>query len=193
MEITLRNKLEDAEAFYDYMAKETEQGKLIGASVFRARQWWAVLGVALVGALTWGASGSLGIGLAVTIVMFIFAEAVIFIRSGFKPQEYEAKRVYKSQDKSTTPKEWQLFLLPITLTIDEQWLEIRNSEALHRYRWRRLERISLTSDFIFIHAGTCPVVYVPKRDFPSEQSFIDFGKKLIELYEKNKNQPIGAE
>jgi hypothetical protein len=196
MEITFQNKLEDAETFYDYMAIKTEQGKSIGKSVFWARQWWAVLGVALVGALAWAASGRFWLGLVVTISMFLFGETVLLLQTGFKPYENEAKRVYKSQDKSTTPREWQLFQLPITLTIDEEWLEIRNSEAVHRYRWRRLERISLTPDFIFIHAGTCrtcPVVYVPKRAFPSEQSFIEFGKKLTELHETNKNQPIGAQ
>ena len=193
MEVTFQNKLEDAEAFYDYMVKETEQGKSVGTSVFRARQWWTILVIAFVGALFWGASGQLRLGLAVTIFGLIVAEASILLRSGVKPHEYEARRIYKNQDKSTTPKEWQLFQLPRTLMIDEKWMELRSSEALHRYRWRNIDRIRLTPNFIFIHVGACPVVYIPKRDFPSEQSFIDFGKKLVELQQKNQNQPIGAE
>jgi hypothetical protein len=86
-----------------------------------------------------------------------------------------------------------VFSLPRTLRIDDNWLEIHSSEAIHRWRWRRVDRIGLTPNFIFIHVGNCPVVYIPKRNFPSEQKFLDFGKTLIELQKKNKNQPIGSE
>jgi hypothetical protein len=92
-----------------------------------------------------------------------------------------------------SPKELQIFQLQRTLTAEDNWLEVRSSEAVRRWRWRRVDQIGLTSNFIFIHVGNCPVVYIPKRDFPSEQNFIEFGKKLVELKEKSKSQPIGAE
>jgi hypothetical protein len=76
--------------------------------------------------------------------------------------------------------------LPRKATFDDDWLEIKSSEANHRWRWRRVDQIGITSDFVFIHVGNCPVVYIPKRDFPSEQSFVEFGNKLLELKEKNK-------
>jgi len=79
MEITFQNKREDVEAFYDYMVKETQQGKLIGASMFRARQWWTILGVAFIGALLWGAGGQLKFSLVATVVMLIFAQVVLLL------------------------------------------------------------------------------------------------------------------
>lgn len=68
--------------------------------------------------------------------------------------------VYRSQEKSITPRELQFFQIPRTIVMDDSWLEIRNSEAVHRWRWRAVDKIGLTSDFVFIQVGTCPVVFV---------------------------------
>ena len=193
MEVTFQNKREDSQAFYDYIVKETEQGKAISKQVFRGWLTWAIIYSMFLGSLTWGISGKWQVGLGVTVFIFLAGGALKLLITGFKPIYDAGIQVYRKQEISTTPKEWQIFQLSRTITIDDNWLEVRSSEALHRWRWRRVDKIGLTPNFVFIHVGNCPVVYVPKRDFLSEQSFIEFGKKLVELKEKYKDQPIGAE
>lgn len=193
MEIVFQNKREDFEAFYDYMSKRTEEGQRLSRQAYSQKQLWVIEYAAFWGALAWGAAGSWKIGLAAFIVFLTFTELIFLLMSGFKPRDYLGKQIYKNQERWLKPKAIQVFQLPRTLKTDDDWLEIGNSEAVHRWRWRQVDRIGLTPNFIFIHVGNCPVVYVPKRDFPSEESFIEFGKKLVELQEKNKDQPIGAE
>ncbi len=192
MEIAFQNKREDFEAFYDYMVKETQEGKMLSKQAFNIGQIRMVLIAVLIGALL-RVDGDGGVTWFLALFIFLGAELIFFLFAGFKPYYYSGLQIYKRQEKSLTPKDLQVFSLSRTLTADDNWLEIHSSEAIHRWRWRRVDRIGLTSSFIFIHVGNCPVVYIPKRDFPSEQSFLDFGKKLVELQEKNKNQSIGSE
>jgi len=193
MEIVFQNKREDFEPFYDYMSKRTEQGKRLSAQAYSQKQLWTVEFAAFWAALAWGMTSSWKIGLGGFIVMLAFAQFLFLLMSRFKPREYLGRQIYRNQEQWLKPKAIQVFQLPRTLKTDEDWLEIANSESVHRWRWRQVDQIGLTPNFIFIHVGNCPVVYVPKRDFPSEESFIEFGKKLVELQEKNKDQPIGAE
>jgi hypothetical protein len=193
MEVTFQNKPQDLEAFYDYMVKETEQGRRVSQQVFRSWLTWAILVSLLFGSLLGGLTGRWQFGIVVTLFTFVVGGAARLLVTGFHPIYMSGIRAYKSQEKYLTPTDLQMFQLPRTITIDEKWMEIRNSEALHRWRWRQVDQIGLTANFIFIHVEDCPVVYVPKRDFPSEQTFVEFGKRLVELKEKSKDQPIGAE
>ncbi len=193
MEVTFQNKREDFEAFYNYMVKETDQGRAMSKQVFLGRLIRVILVSLLFGFFLWAITKTWQIGLGLIIFMFIFGGIVMLLITGFKPIYYLGMQVYKRQEKSITQRDLQFFQLSRLITIDDNWLEIRSSEAVHRWRWRRVDKIGLTPSFIFIHVGNCPVVYVPKRDFLSEQSFIEFGKKLVELTEKNKDQPFGAE
>ena len=147
----------------------------------------------LFGFFFWATSGRWQEGFGVMTFFLVIIGLGRLLISRFRPIYHAGVQVYKNQEKSITPTELQIFQLPRTITMNDNWLEIRSSEAIHRWRWRRVDKIGLTSNFVFIHVGNCPVVYVPKRDFPSEQSFIEFGKKLLELKEKNKGQPSGAE
>ena len=193
MEVVFQNKKEDTEAFIDYMLNKIQEGKRIGKYGFDNRQAWMIMFVVLISSLFWGATGNGGFSLLMAIGLLGFVEFVMFLMAGFKPQYYYGRQIYKNQEKLLTPKDLQILQLKRILITDDNWLEIRSSEAVHRWRWRRVENIGITPNFVFIHVGNCPVVYVPKRDFPSEQSFVEFGKKLVELKEKNKDQPIGAE
>jgi hypothetical protein len=193
MEITFKNKKEDFEAFYEYMVKETEQGKTVNKQAFRAHQSGAVINAILWGSVLWAISESWKLGVYVAIFAFIVVEAVFLLEANFKPRYFYGKRVYRRSEMNMTQKDYQVMALPRKLTTSADWLEISNTETLHRWRWRQVDQIGITSDFIFVHVGVCPVFYIPKRDFSSEQSFIEFGKTLLELKEKNKNQPIGAE
>lgn len=193
MEVKFQNKREDFQALYDYMVNETEQGKTMSKQVFRNWLTWAIIYSMFLGSVAWGVSGKLQFGLGVTFFMLLAGGALKLLISGFKPIYHAGVEVFKKQEKSITPRDWQFLQLSRTITIDDSWLEIRSSEAVHQWRWRRVDQIGLTPNFVFIHVGNCPVIYVPKRDFPSEQSFIEFGKKLVELTETHKNQPFGAE
>ena len=193
MEITFQNKRDDFEAFYDYMVNTTAEGQRLGRQAYRQRQIWTIGFVALFGALAWGNTGSWKSGLAISIFFLVILELLLLLQLGLKPRASAGKEIYRSQERLLSAKDLKIFQLPRTLKAENEWLEISSSEALHRWRWRRVDKIGITPNFIFIHVGSCPVVYIPKRDFPSEQSFVEFGRKLLELKEKYKDQPIGAE
>ncbi|MBT3314037.1 MAG: YcxB family protein [Anaerolineae bacterium] len=186
MEVTFQNKREDFEAFYNYMVKETEQGVSINKQVLEDQQRAIVVLALFSGFISFVSGGGFRAAFLVSSLLVLFLEAIFFIKSGFKPRYYYGKQAYRGQEKRLTAKDIELFSLPRKATFDDDWLEIKSSEANHRWRWRRVDQIGITSDFVFIHVGNCPVVYIPKRDFPSEQSFVEFGNKLLELKEKNK-------
>jgi hypothetical protein len=193
MEVTFQNKREDFQAFHEYMVKETDQGKRISKQVFGTWLTWTVSNSLLFSFLMWGLFEKWQVGLVVGLFLFLIWTMAKLLSSRFKPIYHSGIQAYKNEEKFITPKQLQAFQLPRTITMDDKWLEIRSSEAVHQWRWRQVDQIGITPNFIFIHVGNCPVVYVPKRDFPSEQSFVEFGKNLVELKEKYKNQPIGAE
>ena len=193
MEIVFQNRRQDLESLYKYTIKETERGKKLSRQLL----WgWLIRGIVfslLLGSLTWGVTDRLRVGISVTILALLVVGAMTLLLTGFEPLFAPAFEFYKKQEKSLNAKDWEVLQLPRTMTIDEKWLEIRSSEALHRWRWRQVSRIGLTSNFIFIHIGTDFVMIVPKRDFPAESSFVEFGNRLVELKEKNKDQLIGTE
>jgi len=124
--------------------------------------------------------------------VFLLVNGTLSVVTKFKPYYHFGKKAYKNQLKLLTERDLQLFQIPRTLTINDDWVEIRSSEALHRWKWGLVDSIGMTSDFIFLHVGKCCIFYIPKRDFPTEQSFTDLGKKLLELEKKNKGQPVGV-
>ena len=198
-EITFRNKREDLEAYYEYLLS-TEDGRQIGKKVFIARLWFTILIFALVFTLIWGVRGYLGASIRTSIFLalgfiFIFVLAEVFVLAimGFKPYHFVGQQVLKKNEKSLTARDLQILQLPRTLKIEDDWLEVRNSEAVHRWRWSLVDSIGLTSNFVFLHAGKCCAFYIPKRDFSSEEDFLAFGKRLVDLAKKNKDQPLAAE
>jgi hypothetical protein len=193
MEIVFQNKIQDLDAIYAYMVKETEEGRRVSKQLFRTGLIWDILICLLLGFFFWVLYDSWLVGIGTMVFMFMLREALKLMLTKFQPLYIPAIEFYKKQEKLLTPRDLQVFQLSRTLTIDEKWLEVRSSEAVHRWRWRQVDRIEVFSDFIFIQIGSCSTVYIPKRDFQSEQSFIEFGKKLIEFQETNKDQPIGGE
>ena len=201
MQITFQNKPSDLDALYDYLLKETREGKQLGKRVFYSRQFGVLLVIVLLTVSVWGILGhlrvSFGLSSVISLGFFIFmlfvAESIIFLIAGFKPFYSSGKEAYENERKKLTPRELEILQLACTLIIDDECLELRNSEAVHRWSWQRIDRIGITPSFIFIHFGNFPHLFVPQRDFSSEQSFIEFGKRLIELREKYKIRSIGAQ
>jgi hypothetical protein len=197
-EITFRNKREDLEAYYQYFLN-TENGKQIGKAVFIARLWFTVLVFALVFALIWGIRGYLGASIRTSlflmfgfIFLFILAEVLALATMGFKPYQFVGKQILKKNEKSLTERDVLLLQLPRTIKFEDDWLEVRTSEAVHRWRWGLVDSIGVTSNFVFLHVGKCHVFYIPKRDFSSEEGFQAFGKRLVDLVNKNKDQLLAV-
>jgi hypothetical protein len=155
VEIVFQNKREDFEAFYAYIVKETEQGKKVSRLAFRNWLLWVLTLSMLYGSLAWGWSAKWQTGLIVSILSFLFGCLLNLLARDFKPIYGSGIHLYRRQNASITPKELQVFQLPRTITIDDKWLEVRSSEVVHRWRWRRVDNIGITSNFVFIHVGTC--------------------------------------
>jgi hypothetical protein len=182
METVFQNKREDLVHFYHYFVKETEEGRKLSRKVFQNRLIWQILASALLGSLL---TQNLWWGLGVGILIFLVLGLIDLLFTRFDPVYYAGMEVLRNQTIAMTSKDLEFLQLPRTITLDEDWLEIRSSEALHRWRWNLVDRIAVRSDFIFIHVGNCPVIRIPKRDFSSEASYQEFGKKLLELQENN--------
>jgi hypothetical protein len=186
MEIIFENKKEDMEAFADYFLTETEEGKKISRDAFGRVQAWLIIYPALFGMFFWGAArGAWIVPLFITVGLFVFNQIYLFLRTGFKPGFYYGKKIYKNQEKALTPKDLELFQLKKTLTINDVFLEVRSSAVLHQWKWIVIDSIAITRNHIFICIGKNFTLYIPKRSFQSEQSFIEFWNKLVEQKERN--------
>jgi hypothetical protein len=193
MEIRIQNKPEDLTAFFDYVIKETKHGKAIGWQNYRIKQLFIFLFTGLIGAISWGITNKLLYGISTFIFGLLIMEAVNLIDSKFKPNYIEGIRAIDQQLKLWTPKETQSFLTPRTITINEDSLEIESLVSYNRWQWRVIGQITVTTDFIFIFNRTIFYVIIPKRDFSSEQNFMEFGQRIQELFEKNKDISISQE
>jgi hypothetical protein len=193
MEIVYQNKVEDFKAFYVYFFKETKQGKALGKRQLFMAQLWIVMLPALSSMLYWSTTDQKSMASRIFITCFLILELIFLVATDFKPFAYAAIQAYKQQILSMTPREFQVFQLSRTITIDNNWLEIRSSESIHRWRWRIVKQIDLTTNFIFIYVDQSAIHVVPKREFSSEEQFIEFGNEIMKLKEKNKDQVLSTE
>lgn len=184
MEITFQNKREDFHASYDYFVTETEEGRNVGKQIFFYRQRQIILVSVFFGGLVWGILGyaqipilySFPISLAVFTGFLITTESLMLLLTKFKPYYSYGKKYYENNyEKLLTQKELQIFQLTRNLTIDDGWLEVRSSEAIHRWRWRQVDKIGLTPNFVFIHVGNCPVIFVQSEIFRPNKVFLSLG------------------
>ncbi len=185
-QLIYQNSLADVEPFSDYMAKETEQGKILGKQIYRNRQGVLLLAGLFFSSALWGATSNWRVGLIVALLFFVIAEGVLLIEAGRKPIYFYSKHFYIQNEKKMTPREQELYLLPKALTMNEEYLQIENPEASHHYRWRCVDRIGITDDFVFFHVGTCPISYVPKRAFATEDGFKGFVEAVKGYFEKSR-------
>jgi hypothetical protein len=192
MEVTFQNRLEDFDAFYDHLLRETEEGKQIGRIGFKNKNIWTIMWILLIGTFIWGATGNELIALLASAGLVIMAGGLMLLITGFNPRYYYGYQILKSQQKSISPRDLQAFQSKRTLRADDEWLEIQSSEVLHRWRWKRVEQILLSPKYVFINIGSCSAIYLPRREFRSEQDFVNFGRNLVELRERQKDKHIDA-
>ena len=193
MEITFQNRREDFASFYTHMAQDTEEGRRIGLQSLRARRIAMGEYSLAIGCVMGVAYGSLTSGLATAIGLWLLSELVMRIVSKSRPAVWLARNVYRAQEQYLQPRDFEFIFLSRRLVADDDWLAIGNAWTSHRWHWRVVDKVDLTSDFIFLHIGGCPVIYLPKRAFASEQEFAEFGKALDALRAANLGKPIGGE
>ena len=197
-EITFQNKREDRDAYYDYFLA-TKKGQRIGRQVFVARTLYYCFVIALIFTLVWGALGYFDVSMRWSILIalacsspFVLGMIIGLAIMRFKPSHFLGKQVLKQAEKELTELDFHIFQLPRTIRIEEEWLEVSNSEAFHKWRWGIVDSVVITSDFIYLAIGDCCTFYLPKRDFLSAEDFLSFGKKLTEMVTRNKNQPLSS-
>jgi hypothetical protein len=191
MEVKFQNKLSDLEEYYKYRLLQTDEGKRFGNQAFEFRLSRLTFLVIILALIYWKVSDNGLVAFLFGFVIIALIDLGIFVATKFKPYYYFGRKVYKQEEQAMSQRDVQHFQLPRTIKIDDDWLEVSSSELVHRWKWKMVDSVGVTSDFIFLHAGKCCFFAIPKRDFPSEQSFVEFGKKLVELEKMYKGQPVG--
>lgn len=193
VEITFQNRREDFAEFYSHMARDTEDGIRIGQGLFAEWLLVTTVGSFIVGVMVGSGIGSGIVLCGLPVIMVLCLNGLLLLLSRGKPVVMFARNAYKKQERHLRRKDLEVFLLPKRLEADDETLAISSRESLHRWRWRVVERVDLTANCLFIHVGACPVVYLPRRDFASEQEFVEAGKALEALRAANLGKPIGGE
>ncbi len=187
MQIAFQNKPEDLTAFADYMARETAEGIRVGKQAYRNIHSYYLALASLAGLAAWVLSGSEKVTLLVYLGFFLLAEVFLLVSSRMEPRFYLARKAYLAQEKEWTPKDIERMTMSRELSANSEYLEISSSTGLRRCSWSCIEKIGVTPDFIFVHVGGCPIVYVPRRDFPSEAAFKEFGSALSKLWREHES------
>lgn len=188
MEITYQFSRKDTTSRYEYFLQNTKQGRAYSKQTFWSLQMWIILMSLFLGALSWAIFSSRGTGLVIFSTALTYFELTILISTAFHPRYGYALDTLKKQDRKCPPAAIEESLLPRTLKFGESTFEIFTSNALHRYRFETIEKITVGEEFIFIELKTCDIFQVPKRSFPAEEKYLEFGNALISAWQKNKDK-----
>ena len=97
------------------------------------------------------------------------------IESRFKPATY-GRQYYKEKEEEISKKDQEFRLLPRTIKVNENGLEISSEISLHRYKWQLIDQIVVKSNIIIIFIGQFNIYIIPIRSFKSEETYHEFGK-----------------
>jgi hypothetical protein len=186
MEISFRNNKDDMEAYFDYYLNETEEGKQWAKKV----KWNAQFVIFLYFVILLYAFAQTRDfnSIAILVGLFLLLEIILFVVTKFRTKHNPAMRSVRNSTKNWSSREWQIFQRRKTIIADENWLEITSRDVNHRYRWQIIDSIDVKPNYIFIRNGGPTII--PRRDFPTDQSYKDFGNSILEYFEKNKDQPM---
>jgi len=123
--------------------------------------------------------------------LFIFAILHYYGIYKFNPRFYAAKRGLIKEEKKLPPRHWQILERTRMAKISMEWLQIISADSITRVHWNIVDSIAVQPDYIFLFIG--PVIIIPRRDFPTEENYQEFGKTLMEYWESRKNKPISAD
>jgi hypothetical protein len=185
MEVVVVNKRLDLFSYYDYYLMETAAGRKFADRAGFGEQIIFIIGFVIVFFSQYGQKSS---SLFIVIGLFLIIELLYYAINKFNPKFHAAKRSIKRELKSLTTKQWQIFERERRVSISIEWLEIFTFDSVNRYHWNLVDNLAVRADFIFIEAaGPC---ILPKRDFPSEDVYLEFGKLIMEYWLKGKDIPL---
>jgi hypothetical protein len=178
----------DFDHYLVYFLSETSKGMIFCKQAFLREQSIIIVlfCILLIGILPNGQSGIL-----VIVGIFTLVEILYFFFNKFNPKFHAAKRALRKELKIWSQRQWNLLERQRKIQISQEWLEISTFDSNHLFHWNMVEDLAIKSDYIFIEV-TGPYI-LPKRDFPSEEIYLDFGKLIMEYWESGKNKPISAE
>jgi len=193
MEITYRNKPEDLGPYLDYYLKKTQEGKQVGIQIFARHQYLLILFFIFLAALVRIVNPDAasmenfikGLGL------FIIIDFIYLAIARFNPQVYYGKNALMQVRKKWSQKYVQLFQRQKKVHISIERLEILTADSIHQFHWNMVDNVAIQPDYIFIYVGT--TYFIPRRDFPTEENYQEFGKTLMEYWGSGKNKPISAD
>ncbi len=188
MPIHYRNRLEDRELLWSHIARETTFGRRIGLRNFWIAQAMYAFVSVLPGVLIWLTTTSWGGGIVISAFLALMIEAGFLVEHGRHPITSLAVQACKASDKWLTERDLREYALLTELIADEDGIEARTPESSHRWRWRRIERVFRSGEFLYIHVGMFPALQIPKRDFHTELDFLEFGAKLEDSRAEHQNE-----
>ncbi len=191
MEITYQFSRKDTTARYEYFLQNTKQGHAYSKQLFWYLQMRIALMSLLLGALSWVIFSSRSTGLVIFSTALTYFELTILISTTFRPRYRYALDTLKKQERKCSPAAIEESLLPRTLKFGESTFEIFTSNALHRYRFETIEKITVGEEFLFIELKAGDIFQVPKRSFPSEEKYLEFGNALESAWRQKTGQQSG--
>jgi hypothetical protein len=186
MEITFLTRRSDLAIYYDYYIKNTTEGKkysesILGSHIFLITIVWFILYI-----FTVDMNNRLGIWISAG---YLFITIIIYYGfNKFNPRFYAAKRKLIMGEKKLPTRHWQILERTRTAIISKEWLEIITADSLQRFHWNLVDKIVVQPDNIILIISN--VVIVPRRDFPSDENYQEFGKLIMDYWEKGKDLPI---
>ena len=125
---------------------------------------------------------ALGVAFHLPTAFWIINALVLFAWWQFYPRRVEAM-ARRSTQKLYAEGRNAGMLGPTTVTIEPEWLSEASSEREVRTRWRSVERMDETPDYVFLYVTGFSAVIVPRRAFvsPADQdAFLALARARLE-------------
>ena len=125
---------------------------------------------------------ALGVAFHLPIAFWIINALILFGWWQFYPRRVEAM-ARRSTQKLYAEGRNAGMLGPTTVTIEAEWLSEASSEREVRTRWRAVERMDQTPQYLFLYVTGFSAVIVPRRAFanPGEQdAFIELARSRLD-------------
>ena len=125
---------------------------------------------------------ALGIAFHLPIAFWIINALILFGWWQFYPRGVEAM-ARRSTQKLYAEGRNAGMLGPTTVTIEPEWLSEASSEREVRTRWRSVEKMDLTADYIFLYVTGFSAVIVPFRAFAGpdvKNAFIELARARLD-------------
>jgi hypothetical protein len=179
MEIIFHNKFEDLHAYSNFFLKHTKEGKKYSNTILIFQQIAFILVSVLAGIVFWLISGNFKDGVIFFVIILFLVEFMYLYKSNFEPRTFYAKSSFRKQIDNMSSKEKQMFLMPKKCTVIDDFFQIESEKAKHQWAWDIIDDIKVTADFLLVMVNKQYFYMIPRRDFLSEQDFLDFSNSIL--------------